>query len=74
MINKLKSIFTAIGEMIPNREKRKKKFFEESKTHSEEMQGKLEPIHCPMHEDYDDVDYGQADHTDEVAEIERKNK
>jgi hypothetical protein len=24
------------------------------KTHSEEMQDKLEPILCPMHEDYDD--------------------
>ena len=24
------------------------------KTHSEEMQDKLEPIPCPMHEDYDD--------------------
>tara|TARA_R100001244_G_scaffold14875_3_gene16448 strand:+ start:1606 stop:1896 length:291 start_codon:yes stop_codon:yes gene_type:complete len=26
----------------------------EEKTHSEEMQDKLEPILCPMHEDYDD--------------------
>ena len=24
------------------------------KTYSEEMQDKLEPIPCPMHEDYDD--------------------
>ena len=24
------------------------------RTHSEEMQDKLEPIMCPMHEDYDD--------------------
>ena len=29
-------------------------------THSEEMQDKLEPIPCPMHEDYDDEeDYKQ---------------
>ena len=26
----------------------------EERTHSEEMQNKLEPILCPMHEDYDD--------------------
>jgi hypothetical protein len=26
----------------------------EEMTHSEEMQDKLEPIPCPMHEDYDD--------------------
>ena len=26
----------------------------EEKTHSEEMQDELEPIPCPMHEDYDD--------------------
>ena len=26
----------------------------EERTHSEEMQDKLEPIPCPMHEDYDD--------------------
>ena len=26
----------------------------EERTHSEEMQNKLEPIPCPMHEDYDD--------------------
>ena len=25
----------------------------EERTHSEEMQDKLEPIPCPMHEDYD---------------------
>ena len=69
----LKSIFKALKGIIPNREKRKKKFFKESKkllplkdhyipgvtekmTHSEEMQDKLEPILCPMHEDYDDVE------------------
>ena len=26
----------------------------EERTHSEDMQDKLEPIPCPMHEDYDD--------------------
>ena len=28
--------------------------YEEERTPSEEMQDKLEPIPCPMHEDYDD--------------------
>tara|TARA_R100001244_G_scaffold11240_1_gene13295 strand:+ start:542 stop:802 length:261 start_codon:yes stop_codon:yes gene_type:complete len=28
----------------------------EEETHSEEMQDKLEPIPCPMHEDYDDLE------------------
>ena len=28
----------------------------EERTPSEEMQDKLEPIPCPMHEDYDDVE------------------
>ena len=27
---------------------------DETKTHSEEMQDELEPIPCPMHEDYDE--------------------
>ena len=30
------------------------KFIYEEKTHSEEMQDQLEPIPCPMHEDYDE--------------------
>ena len=30
--------------------------YEEERTPSEEMQDKLEPIPCPMHEDYDDVE------------------
>ena len=72
MINKFKSIFRALARglgffMTSSEKQRKEKFFEET-------QDKLEPIPCPMHEDYDDVDYGQADHTDEVAEIERRNK
>ena len=76
---KIKSIFKAMGRglgffMTPVEEQRKKKFFEDMQTHSEEMQDKLEPIPCPMHEDYDDVDYRQADHLDEVAEIERMRK
>ena len=37
----------------------------------EEME---ETIPCPMHEDYDDVDYKAADHLDEVAAIERMRK
>ena len=32
----------------------RKKTKEMEQTHSEEMQDKLEPILCPMHEDYDD--------------------
>ena len=28
--------------------------YEEERTPSEQMQDKLEPIPCPMHEDYDD--------------------
>ena len=44
-------------------------------THSEEMQDKLEPIPCPMHEDYDDDDYRVADHLDEIKDVERmRNK
>ena len=31
-----------------------KKKEDETKTHSEEMQDELEPIPCPMHEDYDE--------------------
>ena len=34
---------TNVGKIIPY-----------NKTHSEQMQDKLEPIPCPMHEDYDD--------------------
>ena len=30
--------------------------YEEERTPSEVMQDKLEPIPCPMHEDYDDVE------------------
>ena len=30
------------------------KFIYKKRTHSEEMQDKIEPIPCPMHEDYDD--------------------
>jgi hypothetical protein len=79
MIKKIKSIFKATARglgffMTPVEERRKKKFFEGMQTHSQEMQDELEPIPCPMHEDYDDVDYRAADHLDEVAEIERRNK
>ena len=52
-------IFKAIARglgffMTPSEKKRKEKFFEEMQTHSEEMQDELEPILCPMHEDYDE--------------------
>ena len=42
--------------MIPNKKQRKKNFFDTYKktTPSEKMQDELEPIPCPMHEDYDD--------------------
>ena len=76
---KLKSIFKAMARglgffMTPVEERRKKKFFKEAKTHSQEMQDELEPIPRPIHQDHDDVDYRAADHLDEVAEIERRNK
>ena len=29
---------------------------QKEKTYSEEMQDKIEPIPCPMHEDYDDLE------------------
>jgi len=71
---KIKSIFKATARglgffMTPVEEQRKKKFFEQSKTQDE-----TEPIPCPMHEDYDEVDYRAADYLDEVAEIERMRK
>ena len=45
----------SLTKMMPSQEKRKKKFFKEiEQTHSEKMQDELEPILCPMHEDYDD--------------------
>ena len=50
-------LLKALSDMMPNDEKRKKKFYKEmEQTHSEEMQDELEPIPipCPMHEDYDD--------------------
>ena len=71
MIDKLKSILKAIGSIIPNREERKKKFFASAKT-SERIDKDGNKI--LMVEEIDDVDYRAADHLDEVAEIERKNK
>ena len=45
----------ALIDMLPNQSKRKKKFYKEmEQTLSEKMQDKLEPILCPMQEDYDD--------------------
>jgi len=40
----------------------------EEKTHSEEMQDKLEPILCPMHEDFDEPET-VADRDDYVNRI-----
>ena len=40
--------------MTSDEKQQKNKFLEGMPTHSEEMQDKLEPIPCPMHEDYDD--------------------
>jgi hypothetical protein len=70
MIDKLKSIFTAIGSMLPNREKRKEKFFASART-SERTDKDGNKI--LMVEEIDDVDYRIADHLDEVAEVEQKN-
>jgi hypothetical protein len=63
--DKLKLIFKKIARklgffMTSDEKKQKNKFLEGMPTHSEEMQDKLEPIPCPMHEDYDDEeDYKQ---------------
>ena len=70
MIDKLKSIFTAIGSMLPNRGKRKNKFFASVRT-SERTDKDGNKI--LMVEEIDDVDYRAADHLDEIAEIERRN-
>ena len=87
MINKFKSIFKAIARelgffMTSSEKKRKDKFFASMRTSERiDKDGKkilmvdeLEQIPCPMHEDYDEVDYKAADHLDEVAEIERMRK
>ena len=57
--DKLKLIFKKIARklgffMTSDEKQQKKKFLKGMPTHSEEMQDKLEPIPCPMHEDYDD--------------------
>ena len=54
---------------ISRRQSKKNK---EERTPSEEMQDELEPIPCPMHEDYDD--YRMDDHLDEIRDVERMNK
>ena len=83
----LKSIFRAIARelgffMTSNEKQRKEKFFANMRTSERiDKDGKkilvveeMEQIPCPMHEDYDEVDYKAADHLDEVAEIERMRK
>ena len=72
-IDKLKLIFKKIARklgffMTSNEKQQKNKFLEGRTTHSEEMQDKLEPIPCPMHEDYDDEeDYKQNQEKDDVV-------
>ena len=72
-IDKLKLIFKKITRklgffMTSDEKQQKNKFLEEMPTHSEEMQDKLEPIPCPMHEDYDDEeDYKQNQGKDDVV-------
>ena len=70
MIDKLKSIFADIVRMLPNREKRKEKFFASART-SERTDKDGNKI--LMVEEIDDVDYRVADYLDEVAEVEQKN-
>jgi hypothetical protein len=77
MIKKIKLIFRAIARevglfMTPSEKRRKEKFFEEMHAHSEETQDKAEPMPCPMHEDYDEADYRQADHLDEIADVNKR--
>ena len=51
----MKRLLKKLIDLFPNQSKRKKKFYKEmEQTLSEKMQDKLEPIPCPMHEDYDD--------------------
>ena len=70
MIDKLKSIFADIVRMLPNREKRKEKFFASARTSERtDKDGKK----ILMVEEIDDVDYRAADHLDEIADIERRN-
>jgi ferredoxin-thioredoxin reductase catalytic subunit len=72
-IDKLKLIFKKITRklgffMTSDEKQQKKKFLKGMSTHSEEMQDKLEPIPCPMHEDYDDEeDYKQNQGKDDVV-------
>ena len=64
---------TNVGENTPyGREeeameisRRQSKKNKEERTHSEEMQNKLEPIPCPMHEDYDDLETND-DHVNKI--------
>ena len=54
MVDWNKIMRESLTNMMPSQEKRKKKFFKKTEqTRSEEMQDELEPIPCPMHEDYD---------------------
>ena len=82
-----KAIARELGFFMTSSEKRRKeKFFASMRTMDEIVYGseridkdgkkilvveEMEQIPCPMHEDYDEVDYKAADHLDEVAAIER---
>ena len=46
--------YNSIEEEAMEISRQQSKKNKEERTHSEEMQDKLEPIPCPMHEDYDD--------------------
>ena len=56
-------LLKTLSDMLPNQLKRKKKFYkfykETEQTLSEELQDELEPIPCPMHEDFDEEEDNQ---------------
>ena len=58
--DKMKRLLKVLIDMFPNQSKRKKKFYKEmGQTLSEEKESELEPISCPMHEDYDEEEDNQ---------------
>ena len=49
----------------------------DERTPSEKLQDEIEPIPsypCPMHEDYDEVDYKVADYYDEINDVEKMRR
>ena len=72
MIDKLKSIFTAIGSMLPNREKRKDKFFASARTSERTDKDGRKIL---MVEEIDHPDYRYGDFRDEINDVEKvKNR